>query len=41
MLVKAVCFTLGFISGMAFVIVISCLIISSEENRREENEQLH
>ena len=38
MLVKCVCFVLGFICGMAFVIVASCLIISSEESRREENE---
>lgn len=29
---------IGFICGMAFVIVMSCLIISSEESRREENE---
>ncbi len=35
-MVKAVMFVLGFICGMAFVIVASCLIISSEENRREE-----
>lgn len=38
MLVKCVMFILGFICGMAFVIVMSCLIISSEESRREENE---
>lgn len=38
MLVKCVCFVLGFICGMAFTIVVSCLIISSEESRREENE---
>lgn len=37
-MVKAVMFVLGFICGMAFVIVASCLIISSEESRREENE---
>ncbi len=30
---------LGFIVGMAFVIVVSCLIISSSESRREENEK--
>lgn len=29
---------IGFICGMVFVIVVSCLIISSEETRREENE---
>ena len=28
---------IGFICGMVFVIVVSCLIISSEESRREEN----
>lgn len=38
MLVKTVCFILGFVCGMSFVIVMSCLIISSEESRREENE---
>lgn len=32
MLVKLVCFVLGFISGMAFVIVISRVIISGEEH---------
>ena len=37
MLVKTVCFILGFVCGMSFVIVMSCLIISSEESRREEN----
>lgn len=37
-MVKAVMFVLGFICGMSFVIVMSCLIISSEESRREENE---
>lgn len=37
MLAKLVCFMLGFISGMSFVIVASCMIISSEESRREEN----
>ena len=36
MLIKLVCFILGFICGMAFVIVMSCLIISSEESRKEE-----
>lgn len=41
MLVKLVCFILGLICSMAFVIVISRVIISSEESRREENEQLH
>lgn len=29
---------IGFMCGMVFVIVVSCLIISSEESRREENE---
>lgn len=29
---------IGFICGMVFVIVVSCLIISSEESRREDNE---
>lgn len=38
MLVKLVCFVLGFICGMSMVIVASCLIISSEESRIEENE---
>ena len=40
-MVKAVIFILGFISGMSFLMVVSCLVISSEESRREENEQLH
>lgn len=39
MLIKLVCFILGFICGMAFVIVMSCLIISSEESRKEEYEE--
>lgn len=38
MLVKLVCFILGFICGMSFVIVASCMVISSEESRNEENE---
>ena len=38
MLIKLVCFIIGFIVGMAMVIITSCLIISSEESRREENE---
>ena len=38
MLVKLVCFVLGFICGMAVIIVLSCCIISSEESMREENE---
>ena len=29
---------IGFIAGVAVIIVASCLIISSEESRREENE---
>ena len=37
-MVKAVIFILGFISGMSFLMVVSCLVISSEESRREENE---
>lgn len=39
MLVKLVCYILGFISGMSFVIVISRVIISSEESRKEEYEE--
>lgn len=39
MLVKLVCFILGFICGMSFVIVMTCCIISSEESGREENEE--
>lgn len=35
MLTKLVCYILGFISGMSFVIVISRVIISSEESRRK------
>lgn len=38
MLAKLVCFVLGFICGMSCVIVMSCLIISSEESRREDHE---
>ena len=37
MWIKLVCFIIGFIVGMAMVIITSCLIISSEESRREEN----
>ena len=39
MLTKLVCFVLGFICGMSCVIVMSCCI-SSEESRREENENI-
>ena len=39
MLIKLVCFIIGLIVGMSLVIVASCLVISSEESRREENEE--
>lgn len=41
MLVKCVCFVLGFICGMAFVIVVSCMVLTgkiSDEEWRRENE---
>ena len=39
MLIKLVCFIIGFIVGMAMVIITSCLIISSEESRKEERNE--
>ena len=39
MLIKLVCFIIGLIVGMSLVIVASCLIISSEESRKEERNE--
>lgn len=37
-MVKAVMFVLGFICGMSFVIVVSCMVLSGRISEEEERE---
>lgn len=42
-MIKLIMFLLGFLCGMITLIVFSCMVISGQESRREEeeNENLH